>query len=311
MIENEKLKLENEDLQESKQRIIKSKEEADKQYDKVRQEFKTLQEESKKLKYNYQQLEILKKHEVEELQKDNKILKEQLERYKSETENFRKVLNDRSKISITQDVEKLKRDEEMMEMKRKKVSELMNYRVTSNTNMGHSAFDYAEKYGSKFTPTENGDEMNSYIETPSRTIYPPSSEEVFLKSAKRNFVRPQAPTDNTNEDDCKSKQFGEKDRNVYTGFNGDDSQSEADDNEFSDYQKKIMMSIERRVGGYEPVFWKLDTNQYDQPVYQTPQVRFRNFVDAKVCNSLDEWKDNGAKDKSEGREKHDSKENKI
>lgn len=190
MIENEKLKLENEDLKDAKQRLSKAKEEVNKQYDKIKADFKVLQEENKKMKYNSQQLEIVKKHEVEDLQKDNKILKEQLERYKSESDNFRKVLNDRSKTAITQDVEKLKRDEEMMEMKRKKINELMNYKVNPNGGATNSAFDYLEKYGSKFTPTEIGDEMNSYLETPSRTVYPPSSEEAFLKSSKRNYVRP-------------------------------------------------------------------------------------------------------------------------
>ena len=218
-------------------------------------------------------------------------------------------MNDRTKNAITKDVEKLKKDEELMEQKRRKVHELMNYKLTPDANGSGTAFDYADRYGSKFTAADGED--NSHLETPSRSLYPPSSEEAFLKSVKRNFVRLQAPVESTNDEGTKSKNSGDRDRNVYTGFNADDSQSESGEIEISNYQKKIMMSIERRVGGYEPVFWKLDTNQYDQPIYQTPQVRFRNFVDAKKCNSLEENRDNASKEKFEAKEKNEAKENNL
>lgn len=248
LIENEKLKLENNDLTNAKQRYLKAKEDAERQHEKMKLEFRIMQEENKKLKFKLEQAEAQKQNEVEELLKDQKLLKDQLERYKTETEGFRDILKERSmRTSILEYPEKTKNEEMMSEMKRKRINDLLNYKL--NSGISNGSFDNGEKNLNKWGPYEGGDEMGVPMETPSRSVFQPSSgEEALLRSTKRNFARVHVAKENKNSDDA-SKSSGDKDRNVYAGLKDDER-----DDELPKYQQKIMQSIERRVGGYEPVF---------------------------------------------------------
>lgn len=89
------------------------------------------------------------------------------------------------------------------------------------------------------------------IETPSRSNYQPSSEEAFLRSSQRRFVKNYTQPDSKgSEDGTKTKVPSDKDRNVYAGFKENESDATGDrEEELTHYQQKLMMSIERRVGG--------------------------------------------------------------
>lgn len=281
----------------------------DNQLQRVKLELKQAQEECKKYKYNLQQTEQQKQYEIDDLQTEIKTLKSQCENYKTENDKFRNFMKERGKAYTAKEYPS-KNYEASYEHQKKRVSDLMNYRGSGKLNGS-----YTNSNGDTNTRggvTEPGDEYSCPVETPSRSIYQPSSEEAFLRSAQRNYTRKQIPDDNkSNEETNKSKSSNDRDRNVYTGFNEPENipkENKPTEEEESEKQQKLLQSIERRVGGkpiyastktigfnigYEPVFCKLDTNQNEHPMYKTPQVRFRNFVEAKKTQSLDE-KDEGA-----------------
>jgi hypothetical protein len=128
------------------------------------------------------------------------------------------------------------------------------------------------------------DEYNCPADTPSRSQHPASSEDAFIKSVQRNFAKnyaiPETQKD-TKADFFDLQNLKDKDRDVYAGFKENESDASSVCDENNGYKDKLVKSIERRVGGYEPVFCKLDTNQ-EEITFKTPQVRFRNFVDPGV-----------------------------
>lgn len=129
------------------------------------------------------------------------------------------------------------------EHQKKRVMELLDYR---NQNEGE---------GAKWSITEVDDEGSNVSETPSRMYFQPSSEEAFLRSSQRKYARNYSrPMDKGSEEGSKSKSSNEKDRSVYAGFKENENSScSSKDQEYSEYQQKLMMSIERRVGGMKRV----------------------------------------------------------
>lgn len=255
MIENEKLRLEIRDMQNSKTRFAKSIEDNESKTQRLQIDLKIAQEENKKLKINLQHTEQQKRFEVEELEKELKSLREQCNVYKAENEKFRAHLQERAKTYSSKEYPDMYRNREAnLEIQKKRVQDLLNYRLPTKDENNSKNLVKGENVGSNYGNTEAEDDWHMPIETPSRSHYQPSSEEAFLRSSQRRFVKNFThPDSKGSEEGTKTKIPSDKDRNVYSGFKENESDATWDrEEDLTHYQQKLMKSIERRVGGK---FW--------------------------------------------------------
>lgn len=304
MIENEKLKLENRHLTDKQSRFERSQSENESDVAKLRAEIKRLTEENTDLKFSQRQDINEKDSKIKELEKQTADLKEQCGKYKT----LEALSKERLKAYANQHIKGATGSN--VDAQRRLIKDLLNYRnPTGDKNSSFDAKDIDGNY-------RQDDDMISALETPARSsasIFNPSSEEAFMRSSKRNFVMVSKNAPQTYEP--KLTESG-KDRNVYTGISESDEVYAAqtalhtysehftdkmDDDELTLHQNRLLQSIERRVGGYEPVFCKLDSNN-DEILSKTPQIRFRNFVDPKTLNKLNEDKPKSQIDEQDSKE---------
>lgn len=247
MIQNEKLRLENHDLIQNKYKNTKAKDEFQEKYNLTKKDLTRCQDENKKLKMSLEHSEKEKKFQISELDNDIHKLKSQLQEVKAENEKLRSYNKERFQSYAKREYPNTKKNyDEFSEQQKKRVEDLLNYRahgsdknLSKPRNPGDTPY---QRQGS----TE-GEENNFPIETPSRSIYNPSSEEAFMRSSQRRFVNKNYQAEKNSDDGSKSKSSNDKDRSVYSGFKENDSEKNVKD--YSEYQHKLMQSIERRVGG--------------------------------------------------------------
>jgi hypothetical protein len=255
MIENEKLKLENQDLVVNKSKYQRSKGDNESKLKNIEIDLKITQDENKKLKLQMKHTETQMKYETDELKRELDSLRESFKRCQEENDKFRGFLQERSKSYAKKEYPDYeKQSQTNYENQRKRVQELLNYR-NQKEGEGDISHNYGNKNGSKWSITEVDDEYSNVSETPSRIYFQPSSEEAFLRSSQRKYVKNyNHPQEKNSEEGSKSKSSNEKDRSVYAGFKeNENSSTSSKDQEYSEYQQKLMMSIERRVGGKQDV----------------------------------------------------------
>lgn len=248
MIQNEKLRLENHDLIQNKYKNTKAKDEYQEKYNLTKKDLTRFQEENKKLKISLEHLEKEKKYQITELDNDVHKLKSQLQEVKAENEKLRAYNKERFQSYAKREYPKPSKNyDEFSEQQKKRVEDLLNYRANGNDRNLSKPRTQVESTYNKQGSTE-GEDTGYPIETPSRSIYNPSSEEAFMRSSQRRFVNKNYQAEGKNSDDgSKSKSSNDKDRSVYSGFKENESEQNVKD--YSEYQHKLMQSIERRVGG--------------------------------------------------------------
>lgn len=159
MIENEKLRLEIRDMQNSKTRFAKSIEDNESKAQRLQIDLKIAQEENKKLKTNLQHAEQQKRFEVEELEKELKSLREQCNNYKAENEKFRTHLQDRAKTYSSKEYPDMYKNREVnLEIQKKRVQELLNYRLPTKDEAYTKNPAKGENVGSNWGNTEVDDD---------------------------------------------------------------------------------------------------------------------------------------------------------
>ena len=266
MIENQKLCLENQDLNRKMLRFDSTKTDHESEIDSLRKEIQRLKDENSHLRIESKQDYDYKETKIKELDKQNKDLREQCERYKS----LEAISKERLKAYAQKHIKGASGSN--VDEQRRLIRDLMNYRVNDSKSAIESKQEpyghYDNKAGQVKVITEGDEDFISCLETPARggiSNFHPSSEEAFMRQSKRNFTTGY-PNDENVINEAKHPE-DETERNMYTGINSSKNELNNDESmqntKYDEYHDQVMKGIERRAGGYEPVFCKLDDNQDD------------------------------------------------
>ncbi len=271
MIENQKLKLENADLENRKQRERSSVQDVESRMKKYQDDLFKSREENTKLKAEISKSQQQNEYKIIDMEKEIKSLQKKYSDLEQENDKFRTFVKDKTKSHMSESEDYLQNTEARNKAHAKRVQRLLDYKIQNKEGEGDAT-------DSTFGPTNTDDVTPA--DTPSRAMNPSTGDGAYIESSKRRFVRNYTIAEKENSEIEDEGEGSEGDRQVYGGFGENESDTTSVYNEEGNaYDERIVQSIERRVGGYEPVFCKLDTNQSEAPTFQTPQVKFRKFVD--------------------------------